>query len=433
VRSSIFLPFRKLGLVIVDEEHELSYKQFEPAPRYHARNAAIVLAQMHSAKTLLGTATPAIESYFNAKTEKYGLVEITQRFEEMQLPEIEIVDTKEAYRKKEMNGFFSQTLLEKIQKALQNSEQIILFQNRRGYAPYLECRTCGYVPHCKNCDVSLTVHKYTNALTCHYCGYTEPLAAVCPACGTAGSLSSKGFGTEKIEDEIRQIFPDIRVARMDLDTTRAKNSYEKILTDFAAHKIDILVGTQMISKGLDFERVSLVGVLNADNLLNFPDFRAAERAFQMLVQVSGRAGRKYRRGTVILQTSQPENSVIPQIRKNDYLTMYETQLAERQTFKYPPFYRLVQIVVRHRDAKINAQAANILAAEMRKIFGARVLGANDPLIPRIQNLYIKHILLKIENTASAEKAKLIVNELINNLLQNKKFKSIWVNLDIDPM
>ncbi|MDR2854078.1 MAG: primosomal protein N' [Prevotellaceae bacterium] len=433
VRSSIFLPFRKLGIVIVDEEHELSYKQFDPAPRYHARNAAIVLAQMHGAKTLLGTATPAIESYFNATNGKYGLVTINQRYEAMQLPAMDIVDTKESYRKKEMQGHFSLFLLEKIGKALQNKEQIILFQNRRGYAPYLECKACAYVPRCRNCDVSLTVHKFTNALTCHYCGYTEPVPPVCPACNTPGSLSSKGFGTEKIEDEIKEIFPTARVARMDLDTTRSKNSYDKILSDFAAHKVDILVGTQMISKGLDFEHVSLVGILNADNLLNFPDFRASERAFQMLVQVSGRAGRKHKRGTVVLQTSQPENPTIAQVTASDYAAMYAAQIAERKLFKYPPFYRLIKISVRHRDAKVNNRAANALTQDLRQVLGARVLGPNDPLVPRIQNMYIKHILVKIESEASAEKAKAIVNELVSKQLQNENFKSVWINMDIDPM
>ena len=433
VRSSVFLPFRQLGLVIVDEEHESSYKQYDPAPRYHARNAAIVLASMHAAKTLLGTATPAIETYFNAKNGKFGLVELTQRHEEMAMPEIQVVDTKEAYRKKQMESHFSDTLLEKINKALQNKEQIILFQNRRGYAPYIECKACACVPKCKNCDVSLTVHKAFNTLTCHYCGYTEPIPTICPACGTPGTLSTKGFGTEKIEDEIRLIFPEARVSRMDLDTTRSKKSYDKLITDFEQHKVDILIGTQMVSKGLDFEHVSLVGILNADNMLNFPDFRAHERAFQLIAQVSGRAGRKNKQGTVILQTSVPEHGIIGQVIQNDYQAMFETQCEERKLFKYPPYFRMIQIVLRHRDSGILNKASAKMAADLRAVFGNRVLGPNIPAVSRIQNLYIKHILLKFEVDASAEKAKDILRQVTNNLLSEPKFKSLWVNLDVDPM
>ena len=433
VRSSIFLPFRQLGLVIVDEEHESSYKQYDPAPRYHARNAAIVLASMHAAKTLLGTATPAIETYFNAKNGKFGLVELLQRHEEMAMPEIQVVDTKEAYRKKQMESHFSDTLLEKINKALHNKEQVILFQNRRGYAPYIECKACACVPKCRNCDVSLTVHKAFNTLTCHYCGYTEPIPTICPACGTPGTLSTKGFGTEKIEDEIRLIFPEARVSRMDLDTTRSKKSYDKLITDFEQHKVDILIGTQMVSKGLDFEHVSLVGILNADNMLNFPDFRAHERAFQLIAQVSGRAGRKNKQGTVILQTSVPEHGIISQVIQNDYQAMFETQCAERKLFKYPPYFRMIQIVLRHRDSGILNQASSKMAADLRAVFGNRVLGPNIPAVSRIQNLYIKHILLKFEVDASAEKAKDILRQVTNNLLAEPKFKSLWVNLDVDPM
>ena len=433
VRSSIFLPFRQLGLVIVDEEHESSYKQYDPAPRYHARNAAIVLASMHAAKILLGTATPAIETYFNAKNGKFGLVELLQRHEEMAMPEIQVVDTKEAYRKKQMESHFSDTLLEKINKALHNKEQVILFQNRRGYAPYIECKACACVPKCRNCDVSLTVHKAFNTLTCHYCGYTEPIPTICPACGTPGTLSTKGFGTEKIEDEIRLIFPEARVSRMDLDTTRSKKSYDKLITDFEQHKVDILIGTQMVSKGLDFEHVSLVGILNADNMLNFPDFRAHERAFQLIAQVSGRAGRKNKQGTVILQTSVPEHGIISQVIQNDYQAMFETQCAERKLFKYPPYFRMIQIVLRHRDSGILNQASSKMAADLRAVFGNRVLGPNIPAVSRIQNLYIKHILLKFEVDASAEKAKDILRQVTNNLLAEPKFKSLWVNLDVDPM
>lgn len=433
VRSSIFLPFRQLGLIIVDEEHESSYKQYDPAPRYHARNAAIVLASMHGAKTLLGTATPAIETYHNALTGKFGLVELNQRHEEMDMPEIMVVDTKEAYRKKQMESHFSDTLIEKIRSALQNHEQIILFQNRRGYAPYIECKACAFVPHCKNCDVSLTVHKVFNTLSCHYCGYTEPIPNICPKCGTAGSLSTKGFGTEKIEDEIRLIFPEARVSRMDFDTTRSKKSYEKIISDFEQHKVDILIGTQMVSKGLDFECVSLVGILNADNMLNFPDFRAHERAYQLMAQVSGRSGRKNKRGLVVLQTTMPEHSIIGQVIRNDYKAMFNIQCEERKLFKYPPFFRMIQVVLRHRDPNVLNQAANRMATDLRAVFANRVLGPNVPSISRIQNMYIKHILLKFEVEASTEKAKEILRQVTNQVQADPKFKALWVNLDVDPM
>ena len=432
VRSSIFLPFRQLGLVIVDEEHESSYKQYDPAPRYHARNAAIVLASMHGAKTLLGTATPSIESYFNAETGKYGLVELHQRHEEMQLPEIVVVDTKEAYHKKRMEGHFSDVLLEKIAKALGNNEQIILFQNRRGYAPYIECKGCAYVPKCKNCDVSLTVHKVFNTLTCHYCGYTEPIPTICPVCKTP-NLNTKGFGTEKIEDEIRQIFPDARVSRMDLDTTRSKKSYEKLITDFENHKVDILIGTQMVTKGLDFEHVSLVGILNADNMLNFPDFRAHERAYQLMAQVSGRAGRKNKRGLVVLQTSQPEHTVIGQVIRNDYAAMYKLQTEERKQFKYPPYFRMIQVTLRHKDVHVLQQAAFTLAGQLRAIFGSRVLGPIDPVVSRIQNLFIKQIILKIENEASPAKAKEMLQHASDELLTQSRFKAVRIGLDVGPV
>jgi len=433
VRSSIFLPFRQLGLVIVDEEHESSYKQYDPAPRYHARNAAIVLASMHGAKTLLGTATPAVETYHNALTGKFGLVELNERHQKMAMPEILVVDSKEAYRKKQMESHFTPLLLEKISKALQNKEQVILFQNRRGYAPYIECKACAYVPHCKNCDVSLTVHKVFNTLTCHYCGYTEAIPNICPACGTPGTLATKGFGTEKIEDEIKLIFPEARVSRMDLDTTRSKKSYEKIITDFEQQKVDILIGTQMVSKGLDFERVSLVGILNADNMLNFPDFRAHERAYQLMAQVSGRAGRKNKRGTVVLQTSSPKHVVIGQVIRNDYKAMFTTQCEERKLFKYPPYFRMIQIVLRHRDPKVLNQAANKMATDLRAVFGARILGPNVPSVSRIQNMYIKHILLKFEVEASADRAKELLRQIADQVIAQPQFKALWVNLDVDPM
>lgn len=432
VRSSVFLPFRQLGLVIVDEEHESSYKQYDPSPRYHARNAAIVLASMHGAKTLLGTATPSIESYFNAQTGKYGFVELHQRHEEMQMPEIVVVDTKEAYHKKRMTGHFSDVLIEKIAKALSNKEQIILFQNRRGYAPYIECKACAYVPKCKNCDVSLTVHKVFNTLTCHYCGYTEPIPIICPVCKTP-NLSTKGFGTEKIEDEIREIFPDARVSRMDLDTTRSKKSYDKLISDFEQYKVDILIGTQMVTKGLDFEHVSLVGILNADNMLNFPDFRAHERAFQLMAQVSGRAGRKNKRGLVILQTSSPQHQIIGQVIRNDYAAMYKVQTEERKLFKYPPYFRIIQITLRHKDVQVVRKAANEMGQLLIQVFGSRVLGPIDPPVSRIQNLYIKQIILKIENEASPAKAKEILQHISNQILADSKFKSVRIGLDVDPM
>ena len=432
VRSSVFLPFRKLGLVIVDEEHETSYKQFDPSPRYHARNASIVLASMHGAKTLLGTATPSIESYYNACVGKYGLVQLDKRHADMELPEFLVVDTKEAYHKKRMEGHFSDQLLANIKKALENKEQIILFQNRRGYAPYTECKACTYVPKCKNCDVSLTVHKVFNTLTCHYCGYSEPIPNLCPACKTPG-LHTKGFGTEKIEDEIKLLFPDARVSRMDMDTTRSKKAYEKLISDFEQYKVDILIGTQMVTKGLDFERVSIVGILNADNMLNFPDFRAHERAFQLMAQVSGRAGRKYKRGLVILQTTFPSHSVIGQVLQNDYLAMYNVQSVERMEFKYPPFYRLIQISLRHKDVQVVKQAAFEMGKRLRAVFGTRLLGPVDPPIGRIQNLYIKQLILKIENEASPVKAKEILNAVSDSILQESKFKSVRIGLDVDPM
>ena len=431
-RSALFVPFRKLGLVIVDEEHETSYKQFDPAPRYNARNAAIVLASLHGANTLLGSATPAIESYFNAKTGKYGYVALNQRYREMELPDILIADTKEAYRKKQMEGHFTPLLLEKIRKALQNNEQIILFQNRRGYAPYLECRGCAYVPKCKNCDVSLTVHKFLNKLTCHYCGYTEHIPELCPVCNTP-QLEHKGFGTEKIEQEIEEFFPQAHISRMDVDTTRNKKSYDKIITDFEQGKVDILVGTQMVTKGLDFERVSLVGILNADNMLNFPDFRSHERAFQLMAQVSGRAGRKNKRGTVVLQTSAPEHPVIGQVLRNDYAAMFSTQCTERSQFGYPPYTRLIEITLRHRDVKTTERAAQELAAELRKVFGKRVFGPNIPPVSRIQNLYIKNILLKIETASSTEKAKEILKQITGQLLTREPYKSLKISMDVDPV
>ncbi|MDR0371128.1 MAG: primosomal protein N' [Prevotellaceae bacterium] len=431
VRSSIFLPFHQLGLIIVDEEHETTYKQHDPSPRYHARNAAIVLAAMHGAKTLLGTATPSVESYHNTQIGKYGLVTLRQRFAAIQLPEITTVDLKEAYRKKQMNGHFSDTLIEKITQTLANNEQILLFQNRRGYAPVIQCGTCGHVLRCKNCDVSLTLHKVFNTLNCHYCGYTETIPITCPEC-SANTLQAKGAGTEKIEDEIKTLFPDAHIARLDLDTGRNKKSHQTIIRDFELRKTDILVGTQMISKGFDFTNLSLVGVLNADNLLNFPDFRAHERAFQLLLQVSGRSGRKNKRGQVILQTSQPEHTIITQVQNADYIGMFESQCAERKQFYYPPFYRLIQLSVKHRNEHICKAAASQLADDLRKIFGNRLLGPNSPLIPRIQNRHIRQLLIKLELNLPAEKAKQFINQSIDSLLRQPKLKGIRIIIDVDP-
>lgn len=431
VRSSVFLPFRQLGLVIIDEEHEQSFKQQDPAPRYHARNAAIVLATMHGAKTLLGTATPSVESYFNAVSGKYGLVELHERHEELALPEVRIVDMKEAYRKKRTNGHFSDVLTEHIAGALERNEQIILFQNRRGYAPVLECKACAYVPKCQHCDVSLTMHAAFRSLNCHYCGYAVPVPDRCPACNTPG-LQTKGFGTEKIEDEIKQIFPDARVLRMDLDTTRTKKAFQQIIADVEAGKADILIGTQMVTKGLDFGNVSLVGILNADNMLNYPDFRAHERAFQLMAQVSGRAGRKHRQGMVILQTFQPEHPVIQQVIRHDYAGMYLRQTEERKLFRYPPFFRIIQLTLKHRDVECVHQGVINLTSELRKSLGARVLGPVVPAVSRIQSLYLRQVIIKYEIDASGAGVRQIIAQAVQTLLQHTQFKSIRISTDVDP-
>jgi primosomal protein N' (replication factor Y) len=433
VRSSIFLPFRDLGLIIVDEEHETSYKQYDPAPRYHARNAAIVLAGMHGAKVLLGSATPAVETYQNALSGKYGLVELTERFESIALPRIVTVDIKEAYRKKRMNGHFSDELVAHIGDALSRKEQVILFHNRRGYAPYVECKQCTYVPRCPHCDVSLTYHKHFDRLTCHYCGFSAQIPPLCPSCHTP-SLVTRGFGTEQIEDELATLFPDARTVRLDLDSVRTRKGFEKIIRDFEEHKTDIMVGTQMIAKGLDFGNVSLVGILNAGNLLYFPDFRAHERAYQLMAQVSGRAGRKDKQGTVILQTPETEHPVIHQVIANDYKGMFVTQMNERHAFKYPPYFRLIIIVIKHRDAAVNNTASTLIARKLQSLMGDRVLGPDNPPVGRIQNLYIKHILLKIDYSASTETVKNMITEAVRLVLANdERFKSVQVYYDVDPM
>lgn len=432
VRSSVFLPFRRLGLVIVDEEHEQTYKQQDPAPRYHARNSAIVLASLFGAKTLLGTATPSIETYYNALQGKYGLVELTERHRQVCLPSIEVTDIKELARKKRMTGPFSPILLQRMREALERKEQIILFQNRRGFAPMIECRTCGWVPRCKNCDVSLTYHKGLNELTCHYCGYTYQVPRSCPACGGV-ELMDRGFGTEKVEDDVKRIFPEARVARMDLDTTRTRTAYENIIADFEAGKTDVLIGTQMVSKGLDFERVSVVGILNADSLLNYPDFRSYERAFQLMAQVAGRAGRKSRQGLVILQTKSPELPLIHQVVTNDYRQMYEEQLEERRQFRYPPFERLIYVYLKHRKEEVVEQAAAVLATWLRSGLGDRVLGPDKPPVGRIQRLFIKKIMVKVAQGTSMLKVRTYLLQLQRALVEDERFRSTVVYYDVDPM
>lgn len=432
VRSSVFLPFRNLGLVIVDEEHENTYKQQEPAPRYHARNAAIMLASMCGAKTLLGTATPSVETWHNALSGKYGLVGLKERYKELQMPEIIPVDIKELHRKKRMNGPFSPLLLQYVREALERKEQVILFQNRRGFAPMIECNTCGWVPKCKNCDVSLTYHKGLDRLTCHYCGYTSPLPRACPACeGT--DLRNRGFGTEKIEDDVKALFPEARVARMDLDTTRTRAAYERIISGFEQGKTDILIGTQMVSKGLDFDHVSVVGILNADTMLNYPDFRAYERAFQLMAQVAGRAGRKNSRGRVILQTKSPDHPIIPQVIANDYEAMAGGQLAERQMFRYPPYYRLVYVYLKNRNETLLDLMAQTMAGKLRAVFGGRVLGPDKPPVARVQTLFIRKIVLKIETDAPMARARELLVRVQKEMVAEDRFKSLIVYYDVDPM
>lgn len=432
VRSSVFLPFQNLGLIIVDEEHENTYKQQDPAPRYHARNAAIILAAMYGAKTLLGTATPSIETWYNAKSGKYGFVELKERYKEIQLPEIISVDIKELHRKKRMVGQFSPLLLQYIKEALEQKEQVILFQNRRGFAPMVECRTCGWVPKCKNCDVSLTYHKGINQLTCHYCGYTYLLPKKCPACeGT--DLVNRGFGTEKIEDDIKILFPEATVARMDLDTTRTRSAYEKIIADFEQGKTNILIGTQMVSKGLDFDHVSVVGILNADTMLNYPDFRSYERAFQLMAQVSGRAGRKNKRGRVVLQTKSIDHPIIHQVIANDYEEMVGGQLAERQMFHYPPYYRLVYVYLKHQKEALLDQMAVAMAEKLRTVFGNRVLGPDKPPVARIQTLFIKKIVVKIEQKAPIQRVRELLLGIQREMLEDERYKSLIVYYDVDPM
>ena len=431
VRSSLFLPFSDLGLIIIDEEHDGSYKQHDPAPRYHARDSAIMLASMHNAKTILGSASPSIESYNNAINGKYGLTELNERFGLIKLPSIILANTREAYRKKLMVSHFTPELLQSMDDALAKEEQIILFQNRRGFSPYIECSECGWIPVCFQCAVNLTYHKGISKLVCHYCGYTTDMPSKCGNCNSTGMVT-RGFGTEKIEDEIKIVFPAARVARMDQDTTRNKNSFKKIIKAFEDRRIDILIGTQMISKGLDFENLTVVGILNADNLLNYPDFRAHERSFQLMEQVSGRAGRRQKQGKVVIQTSDPSNKIIRLVLRHDYINMFKMQAGERMTFNYPPFSRMVKISIRHRDrAQLNFYS-DILGRDLKEIFGKRVLGPESPVISQVQLWYIKTILIKIEREKPPAKAKQLIIEAIEQLEKEKGASSLKIAIDVDP-
>ena len=431
-RSAVFLPFQRLGFVIIDEEHETSYKQQDPAPRYHARSAAIILAQMYKARTLLGTATPSMESYHNAKTGKYGLVELKERYQGIELPEIQVVDIADLQHRKMMAGPFSPLLLNKVREALERGEQAILFQNRRGFAPMIECRQCGWVPHCQHCDVSLTYHRQMNQLTCHYCGYTYRIPTECPCCGST-ELKTRGFGTEKIEEQVREVFPEARVARMDLDTTRTRNAYERIITDFGAGRTNILIGTQMISKGLDFDKVSVVGILNADSMLNYPDFRAYEHAFMMMAQVSGRAGRKGKRGLVILQTKSKDVPVIQQVVHNDYVALYKDLIAERQAFHYPPYYHLVYVYLKHRYDDVVNTAGIELGSRLRQWFPGRVLGPDKPAVAKVKSQNIRKLVLKLENGIDMRRVREYLLMAQQQMLADKRYSSLQIYYDVDPL
>ncbi len=427
-RSAVFLPFQNLGLVIVDEEHETSFKQQDPMPRYHARSAAIMLG----AKVLLGTATPSMESYHNARTGKYGYVQLTQRHQGIELPEIQVVDIKDLQHRKMMTGPFSPLLLARVREALQRGQQAILFQNRRGYAPMIECKACGWVPHCQNCDVSLTFHRQMNQLVCHYCGAVYQVPVVCPACGGT-DLKTRGYGTEKIEADVRDIFPEARISRMDLDTTRTRNAYERIISDFGSGRTNLLIGTQMISKGLDFDRVSVVGILNADTMLSYPDFRAHEHAYMMMAQVSGRAGRKGSRGLVILQTRQPQLPIIQQVVRGDYESLYSSLCAERQQFHYPPYYRLIAVYLKHRSDALTETAAQELGFRLRQWFGSRVLGPDKPGVARVKSLCIRKLVLKLENGLNLADVRRYLALAQQQMLQDKRYASLQIYYDVDPL
>ena len=430
-RSSVFLPFEQLGLVIVDEEHESSYKQYDPAPRYHARDTAIVLAKQQGAKVLLGTATPSIETYYNACGGKYGLVRLSERYHNVAFPDIEVIDSIRARKKKQWNGLFSQSLLTAIEETLERKEQLILFQNRRGFSPFVQCGECGHIPHCRQCSVSLVYHKNSHSLVCHYCGYTKKLTGTCPECQNS-QIKTKGFGTEKIEDELRNLFPQARIGRLDLDAARGKHAYSRIIGAFERGETDILAGTQMVSKGLDFERVHLVGILNADNLLNFPDFRAHERSYQLITQVSGRAGRKARKGRVIIQTSQADNKVISLVRKGNYEAFFAAQLAERKEFLFPPYTRLISISLKHRQSDILQQAAEQLKTALLPLLGNRLTGPFQPLVHRIQNRYLLNFWIRMERSQASEKIRHLLLENFTRLNNTKGLSGIDISVDVDP-
>jgi len=430
-RSAVFLPFQDLKLIVVDEEHEPSYKQYDPAPRYQARDSAIYLAHLHGAKVILGSATPSLESYYNALNGKYGLVEMKERFGGVQLPNQQIVSISEETKRKTMVSYFSSVLIKDIDLALSKKEQIVLFQNRRGYATILICATCGYTPKCVNCDVSLTYHKSSGKLHCHYCGYQQSSVNICPACGSV-HVEQKGFGTERIEEELKLLYPDVSIARLDMDTTRTKNGLQQILTDFQDKKTDILIGTQMVAKGLDFDNLSLIGVINADTLLGYPDFRAYERSYQLLAQVAGRAGRRADQGNVCIQAYDAENRIIKQVVDNDYVGMYNDEIAEREKFLYPPFSRMIFIAVKHKDANVLENAALFLAQTLKAKFGQRVLGPEQPLISRVRNLYIKQIIIKADKHTAINKVKRVLRATLTEFNAMKDFKSVLIQLDVDP-
>lgn len=431
-RSAVFLPFQRLGLVIVDEEHETSFKQQDPAPRYHARNVAIVLAQMYGAKTLLGTATPCLESYHNAMTGKYALVKLMRRYKGIEPPAIQVVDIKDLQHRKMMSGPFSPVLLARVRDALERGEQAMLFQNRRGFAPMIECKQCGWVPHCQNCDVSLTLHRNMSQLTCHYCGFTYSVPTECPACGCK-ELRTRGYGTEKIEEDVRNAFPEARVARMDLDTTRTKNAYERLINDFSAGRTDILIGTQMITKGLDFGNVSVVGILNADGMMNMPDFRAYEHAYMMMAQVSGRAGRRNKRGLVVLQTKTPTHPLIAQVVSADYEAFYRDQMEERRAFRYPPFTHLIYVYLKHQRDEVVSKAAIDIGICLRQWFGERVLGPDKPAVAKVKAMNIRKIVLKVEMGIDMKKVREYLFSARKMLEENTHYKAVQVYFDVDPL
>lgn len=429
-RSALFLPYTNLGLIIVDEEHESSFKQFDPAPRYHARDAAIVLGNLHGANVLLGSATPSIESFYNVQTHKYGYASMNRRFGNVLMPDIELTDLKEQTRKRKMKGHFSERLLEEITETLDAHEQIIIFQNRRGYAPIVECTTCGHSPQCPNCDVSLTYHQYRKQLRCHYCGYHMALQEICQACGSP-TLDTKGFGTEQIQEELQKLFPNAKTARMDLDTTRGKHGYEKIITAFEQQEIDILVGTQMLTKGLDFRNVNLVGIMNADSLLNFPDYRAHERAFQLMTQVAGRAGRTQKRGKVIIQSYNPYHQILKQVSTNDYMGMYSEQIYERQLYKYPPVNRIIKITFKHKNFNILNEAAEWFAKSLRNVFGESVLGPEYPPVARIRNQYLKNVLIKINRDWAISRTKDSIKKIERSFNAISQYRGVRVIYNVD--